>query len=84
MASEQHRNHGISNTYSISPPVGPITHRRRLRAAFDLMAGYLALLRFDARAAFDGRLSTVLSCLCEALEFDEDFNVQVGRRGSSS
>lgn len=42
------------------------------------MAGYLALLRFDARAALDARLSTVLSCLCEALEYDGDFNVQVG------
>lgn len=50
---------------------------RRLRAAFDLLAGYLSLLRFDARAALDGRLSLVLSSLCEALEFDQDFNVQV-------
>lgn len=55
-----------------------VRKRRRLRAAFDLMAGYLALLRVDARAVLDGRLSMVLSCLCEALEFDEAFNVQVG------
>lgn len=66
---------------SVTPPAprcAPVrVFCRRLRAAFDLMAGYLSLLRYDARAALDGRLSAVLSSLCEALEFDEDFNVQV-------
>eukprot|EP00752_Nemacystus_decipiens_P012189 g10806.t2 len=69
------------------PVLAKSADEKRLRAAFDLMAGYMALLRFDARAALDGRLSTVLSCLCEALEFDEDFNVQVlegSSAGSSS
>lgn len=54
---------------------------RRLRLAFDLLAGYLSLLGFDARAALDARLPTVISCLCEALEFDQNFNVQVTSTG---
>ncbi|CAM9135285.1 unnamed protein product [Scytosiphon promiscuus] len=66
------------------PALAKSADERRLRAAFDLMAGYLSLLKSDARAALDGRLSLVLSCLCEALEFDEDFNVQVLEGSSSS
>ncbi|CAB1113910.1 unnamed protein product [Ectocarpus sp. CCAP 1310/34] len=59
------------------PAMAKSADEKRLRGAFDLLAGYLSLLRFDARTALDGRLSLVLSCLCETLEFDEDFNVQV-------
>lgn len=63
------------------PPLLMVPPCRRLRAAFDLLAGYLALLRFDARAALDARLPTVLSSVCEALEFDEEFNVQARVEG---
>eukprot|EP00903_Cladosiphon_okamuranus_P012353 g11582.t1 len=66
------------------PVLAKSADEKRLRAAFDLLAGYLALLRFDAQAALDGRLSVVLSCLCEALEFDGDFNVQVLEGSSNS
>ncbi|CAM9388794.1 unnamed protein product, partial [Sphacelaria rigidula] len=58
------------------PSLAKSADEKRLQGAFDLLAGYVSLLGFDARAALDARLSTVLSCLCEALDFDEDFNVQ--------